>query len=331
MKFSIRLIEYVGKARELVRLAVEAEAAGFDGIWFPHDPFMRSTWPLTVAVAENTSRIEIGSVGTNPYTTHPSEIATYLATLDELSQGRAVLGLGLHSTLMVDWTGQHTRDYLQRTREATEMIRALFRGEVVERHTDCFDWSDQCYLRFKPYRDAVPILICPFGDDYLRLSGEIGDGSLPMITPPESAAVMVPPIRQGAIDAGRDPDALDIAGCGWLSLSADGKGTGDLLRPMAAYFGPYLEEGALNSAGLSRADFDNVKGHIEAADYAAAHAAVTPDMFKLGITGRPRDVIARIEALAANGVNHVSLGGPLGPDPREAIRLMGEKVLPHFR
>ena len=90
MKFGIRLIGYLGTIHELVRLAVLAEKAGFDYVWFPHDTFMANTWVITSAVAAHTSRIQIGSVGTNPYTTTPSEVATYIATLDELSHGRAV-------------------------------------------------------------------------------------------------------------------------------------------------------------------------------------------------------------------------------------------------
>ena len=66
MKFGLRLIGYLGNARELVRLAVLAEQAGFDFVWFPHDTFMANTWVITSAVAMQTSRIQIGSVGTNP-------------------------------------------------------------------------------------------------------------------------------------------------------------------------------------------------------------------------------------------------------------------------
>jgi 5,10-methylenetetrahydromethanopterin reductase len=98
MKFGLRLIAYLGDANELVRLAVLAERAGFDYVWFPHDTFMGNTWVITSAVATQTSRIKIGSVGTNPYTTNPAEIATYIATLDDLSRGRAVLRLALTCT-----------------------------------------------------------------------------------------------------------------------------------------------------------------------------------------------------------------------------------------
>jgi len=330
MRFGIRFIEYVGDSHELIRLAVLAEAAGFDSVWFPHDPFMRNTWVLTTGTAMATSRIDIGSVGTNPYTTDPSEIATYAATLDELSKGRFILGLGLHTEKMMEWTGRDAGDYQLRTREATDIIRRLLRGEVVDYKGEAFQWSEQCYLRFKPWRADLPIYTSAFGEDYLAMSGAIGDGSLPMITPPESASYMVPAIRRGLE---QNPAAADfvISGCGWLSLSETRQAAADNMRKMVAYFGPYMEDPALATVGLSHTDFEPVAKLIDAGRYDAAYAAVTDDMLRLGIVGTPEDVVRQIEALAELGINEVNLGGPLGPDPEAAIRLMGERVIPHFR
>lgn len=331
MKFGLRLIGYLGDIHQLVRLAVQAEQAGFDYVWFPHDTFLANTWVITSAVASQTSRIQIGTVGTNPYTTSPAEIATYIATLDELSAGRAVLGLGLHTEKMVEWTGIDASDYLVRTREAVDIIRALLRGEVVDYRGEAFQWTEQCYLRFKPYRDEVPIYICAFGAEYLALSGAIGDGSLPMITPPESAGYMVSEITAGAVAAGRDPGDVDIAGCSWLSLAVDRVEATEVLRKMIAYFGPYLEAPALATIDLAPGDFREISELVEAGQYEAAAALVTDEMTDLAIRGTPEDVIRRIESLAGMGVTQVSLGGPLGPDPGEAIRLMGEHVIPYFK
>ena len=330
MRFGIRFIEYVGDSHEVIRLATLAEAAGFDSVWFPHDPFMRNTWVLTTGTAMATSRIEIGSVGTNPYTTDPSEIATYAATLDELSRGRFILGLGLHATVMVEWSGFDGRDYLVRTREAADIIRRLLKGEVVDYSGEAFQWNDQCYLRFKPVRQDLPIYISAFGEDYFALAGAIGDGSLPMITPPESANYVVPAIRRGMAQNPR-ADSFVISGCGWLSLSETRQAAADNMRKMVAYFGPYLEDPALATIGLSREDFRPIHQLVNAGRYEEAYGQVTDQMLRLGIVGKPQDVIRQIEALAELGINEVNLGGPIGPDPEAAIRLMGEQVIPHFR
>jgi 5,10-methylenetetrahydromethanopterin reductase len=70
---------------------------------------------------------------------------------------------------------------------------------------------------------------------------------------------------------------------------------------------------------------------VDAGDYDGARAAVTQEMTKLAVVGSPKDAIAKIEMLAEAGVTQVSIGGPLGPDPGAAIRLIGEQVIPYFR
>jgi len=331
VRFGIRLIEYLGSTRELLRLAVRAEVAGVDSVWFPHDTFMRNTWVLTSAAAALTTRVQLGGVGINPYTNDPCEIATYAATLDELSGGRCILGLGMHTGEMVQWTGIDTSDYLQRTREAVDLVRRLLRGEVAASPGPIFHWSEQCYLRFKPLRADIPIYVSAFGRDFQELSGEIGDGSQPMITPPQSARLSVQPIERGVARAGRDRARFVISGCGWLSLSADRRAAAERMRDMVAYFGPYLEEEALATVGLRRTDFACLKACIDRRDYAGAQALVTDDMLKLGIVGTPKEVIAQIEALGADGLDEIGLGGPLGPDPQAAIDLLGREVMPYFR
>lgn len=331
MRFGIRLIEYLGSTRELLRLAVGAEAAGVDSVWFPHDSFMRNSWVLTSAAATLTTRVQLGGVGINPYTSDPCEIATYAATLDELSGGRCLLGLGMHTGEMVQWTGIDASDCLQRTREAVDLVRRLLRGEVAANAGPSFRWSEQCYLRFKPLRAEIPIYVSAFGRDYHELSGEIGDGSQPMITPPQAARRVVEWIERGVARADRDRTRFVISGCGWLSLSADRRAAADKMRDMIAYFGPYLEDEALATVGLSRADFVSIKACIDQRDREGARALVTDDMLKLGIVGTPTEVITQIEALGAAGLDEIGFGGPLGPDPQAAIDLLGRAVIPYFR
>ncbi len=331
MKFGIRFIQYVGSVREIVELTKLAEDEGFDFAWYPHDTFMTNTWVVASAAAAATQKIRIGSVSTNPYTTLPDELATYVATLDELSGGRAVVGLGMHTADMLGWMGIDAADAVERTREVTAMMRALWRGEVVAAPSPRYPWSDQCYLRFVPLRAEIPIYISRFGRDYVELSGEIGDGSLPMIAPPEAASYMVPMVHAGARRAGRDPAQVDVAGCAWLSIADSGHAAGAVMRRMVAYFAPYLEAPALAAAGFTPEDFGPMRARIEAGDYDGADALVSDEMLRMGIAGTPPEVIRRIETLADIGVTQVNLGSPLGPDPAAAIRLMGRHVMPHFR
>ncbi|HET8967913.1 MAG TPA: LLM class flavin-dependent oxidoreductase, partial [Gaiellaceae bacterium] len=255
---------------------------------------------------------------------------THLATLDLLSGGRAALGLGLHTTSMVEWLGLDAADVVERTRAAVTIVRRLLRGETVTREGP-YAWGDECALRFTPLRARPPIHVAGFGSELLRLAGEIGDGAMPMATPPESVGDLVAEVRSGAKAVGRDPGELEVVACAWLSLSEDGRGTEDPLRPMLATFAPYLEERSLAAIGLTRAELAPLRTLVEAGRLDEAGAAVTPPMFALALAGTPEQVTERIASLRQLGVTHVSLGGPLGPDPREAIRLLGEQVLPGLR
>jgi 5,10-methylenetetrahydromethanopterin reductase len=322
VRFGLRLVQHVGPARELVRLAALADEVGFDAVWLPHDPFMKHAWVMAAAVAEHTSRVQIGPVQTTPYLNEPSEAATFLATLDELSGGRAVLGYGLHTDEMVEWVGYDASDRVERIRESVLAVRGLLRGETLR---------DEWYLRWEPLRPDPPIYVTPYGRDLLELSGEIGDGSLPLVMPPAAAPDVVAAIHAGALRAGRDPTEVEIAACVWLSIAADGAAAAASLRPIVAYFAPYFLDEQLAPAGLTRDDFEPVRQALTAADYAGAAAAVTDDMLRLAIVGTPDDAIAAIERLAADGVTQVCLGGPLGPDPAAAVRLIGERVIPAFR
>lgn len=103
------------------------------------------------------------------------------------------------------------------------------------------------------------------------------------------------------------------------------------MKNLAAYFGPYLEEHALCTIGLGASDFAPLRELVDAGQMEAARERVTPNMLRLGIAGTPEEVIDQIHELAETGINEVNLGGPLGPNPEEAIRLMGEEVIPAFR
>lgn len=332
MRFGVRLIQHLGSPRDIVNLAILADQAGFEQAWFPSDKFMYNAWSIIAAVAENTTNIVVGANGTEPYAISPGEIAVFMATLDHLSQGRVAIGLGMHTEKMVNWLGYDTSDRLQRIREAVELMRRLWRGENAEFDGEVYHWSDQCYLRFKPFRDHIPIYISGFAHDDLELSGELGDGSLPMVTPPESARLMTRRILKGVQKSGKNPADFDVCGCAWFSISEDGKGTQtNTLKDILAYFGNYLDEEALATVGLSKAHFSETERLVNAGDYPGARAAVTPEMMKLAIVGSPKDAIAKIEMLAEAGVTQVSVGGPLGPDPAATIRLFGEQVIPYFR
>lgn len=329
-QIGVRFLDNVGSVPELVDLAVQAESAGFDSVWFPHDAYRVNSWALLSAVAVRTERILLGS-RQNIYTTHPSEIATFISTLDWLSNGRVILVPGLHNTDALDWSGIAHDDPVTRTREAVEIVQRLLRGENAAYDGREFSMTERTFMRVPLFRDRVPVIVAPVGDELLELSGEIGDGSAPMITPPESASLMVDGIRRGAVRAGRNVDDLEIVGCAWICVGEDGQIARDMLADIVGTFGAYLEEAALNCIGLHQSDFRPILELLNRGETDAARALVRPEMLRLAIVGTPEECIEQIAAIFESGVTHLSLGGPLGPDVRQAIDLIGARILPAFR
>ncbi len=327
-RIGIRLLDNLGSARELIELAVAAEEAGFDAVWMPTDILRLNPHPLMGAVAARTSRISLG-LGNNPYTTDPSVIATLIATVDELSGGRVVANIGMHTTDMFNWVGINARDYLQRTREAVEIIRLLLDGEIARYEGKEFRWPAEAFLRMRRPDRRVPLYVTPFGRDFMALSGQIGDGSVPMITPPESAAEVVAAVHGGAQQAGRPVEDVDIIGFSWISISEDGTLAREVLADVVGYFGWFLDEFALNTIGLSKDDFAPIQKALQARNPRAARDLVRPEMLRLAISGTPDECIKVVDGILDAGVSMVCVGGPLGPDPRTAIRLMGQTLVPH--
>ncbi|HXW78593.1 MAG TPA: LLM class flavin-dependent oxidoreductase, partial [Acidimicrobiales bacterium] len=112
----------------LVDLAMAAEEAGFDQLWVSHDLFLRSAPVLLAAAATATQRIKLGTGVLNPYSAHPVELAMHAATLQELSGGRAMLGLAAGAAEFLERAGVRQRAPLRYTRQAITACRALLDG-----------------------------------------------------------------------------------------------------------------------------------------------------------------------------------------------------------
>lgn len=331
VRFGVRLIDDLGGPRELVALAQLAEQLRFDTVLFPHDMFRLNSWALHAAVAQSTKTIEL-HIRSNIYTTHPAEIATFVATLDDIAQGRTALTIGLHNFDTITWIGIERGDTFQRVREATDIIRRLFRGEVVKYDGKVYKgWTEKAYLRVKPFRSNVPIMICPVGEDFLELSGEIGDGTLPMVTPPESAKLIMEPVQRGLRKSAAPDRPFDKCAFVWMAISDDRNEARDMLADIVAYFGTYLDPRALAVIGLTVDDFRPAYERAMARDWEGARKALGADHLRTGIYGTPEDCAKQLQVVIDAGFDHISIGGPLGRRPAEAMKLIAERVVPAFR
>ena len=329
MRFSLRLNNDLPVA-EYITLAKAAEAVGFDQFWVSNDLFLRSALPILAAVAQQTERMEIGTCILNPYTIHPAEIAMAAATLDELSGNRFNLGLAAGAKDFLEWVGLEQTKPLAAIRESVDAIRLLQRGEVVEADGRFMQWSTDAYLRFDAPR-VTPIYVGAMGPKMLTLAGELADGVLPLLFPPEHYFGVEPLLEAGIQKRATSLDPLDFAACIWVSLADDVAAARHVLAQKIAYYGPSLSPLILDRLGLVQADFEPIKeAMFVERDEPKAISLIDERMLRIGVVGQPKDVIERLEPLVAAGARHLSFGPPLGPDPLAAIWLLRE-VIEHFQ
>ena len=307
---------------EFVELARLAESLEFDQIWVSNDLFFRSAPVLLAAAATATREIALGTCILNPYSIHPAEIAMIATTLQELSGGRFLLGLAAGADDFLGWAGIAREAPLARTREAVVAIRALCSGvSPADVPGTGPDWRRDARLRVRAA--ATPIYLGAMSPRMLALIGEIADGGLPLLYPPESFSDTMTHIAKGLARSGRQPEDIDIAACIWVSIDED---TERARRPMAeklAYYGASFSPEVLARVGVDVAALADLRK----ADPDRAAALLPPAMMELGVSGTPDEVIERCRHLIGAGARHVSFGPPLGPDRRTAVRQLGERVI----
>ncbi|CAN5534858.1 5,10-methylenetetrahydromethanopterin reductase [soil metagenome] len=324
MRFSIRLNNDL-PINEYPKLARAAEEAGFDQFWVSHDLFLRSSPVILTSCALATTRIHLGTCILNPYTLHPAEIAMTSSTLQEISNGRFNLGIAAGASDFLGWVRIPQEQPLARMREVIRQLRACLDGEPVD------GWERQAFLRV-PVAQHIPIYLGATSPGMLRLAGELADGVLPLLFPPEHLATVKPLIEQGLHKANRPAGDFDLAACIWCSVSDDGTAAEDVMKDKIVYYGHALSGYLRDRLGLDPEELDAMERALQQnRDPDAARSLVTPPMLRIGIVGAPDALINRLEGLVRLGADHLSFGPPLGPDPLEAIRLLGETVLPHFK
>jgi 5,10-methylenetetrahydromethanopterin reductase len=305
---------------QFVRMAVLAEELAFDQVWISNDLFWRSSPVLLAAAAKATTSIALGAAVMNPVSMHPSEIAMAAASLDELSGGRFLLGIGAGADEFLDWARLDGGPALKRTRRALIELRALLSGQAPP------GWRPEGHLRTGPSR--VRIYVGAMGPQMLGMAGELADGALPLLFPPEHFPVAHQQVLEGVQLAGRDPLLVDIAACVWCSIDDDVAAAQRALAAKIAYYGASFSPYLLTRMSLSLEDFRPVQRAMSDGDPAGATDLITPRMLGLGIAGNPRDVTDRCVRLVDAGARHISFGPPLGPKPELALACLAREVVP---
>jgi 5,10-methylenetetrahydromethanopterin reductase len=210
-----------------------AEACGFHAVWLADERFYREVYASLAAIALATSRVQVGPCVTDPFARHPALTAMAIATLDEIADGRALLGIGAGVSGFGE-LGITPVKPPRAIRESIALIRALLRGEQVNVQGEVISFRDG-HLGFKPLRADIAVHVASNGPLGQRAAGAVADGAI-MEACGSVAEVQAlrAEAQRGAGSAGRDPQAVRLTARLNACIAADGARARDIVRPTVA-------------------------------------------------------------------------------------------------
>ena len=335
MRFGLR-VPACEPADRVADFIARAERGGFDYAWVPDSQLLnREVWVSLGVAATRTTRIVLGTNVTNPLTRHATVTASAAATLDELTGGRFILGIGTgeSSVRVMGWKTAR----LAQVQEYIELLRPLWEGRWVAPHGRSF------HLKHAGGR-RIPIYIAASRPKLLQLAGEIADGVI-MVTGISKAALEygLTNIEIGARRGGRRLEDLDVATGAYCAIADDPRAIRKQAQPYAAlyalrYRGTERDFGIEIPEGFGISSLYPDLLHAEDWDEAVAKTDWVTDAvldqfcdeFVLLGTG---DVVAgRIQELAAYGVENLYLRGFYTYDlPTDVCEAFAGQVIPRFR
>lgn len=303
------------------------EHAGYSHLWITDSSLhARGAYEYLTLAALNSHRILLGTCTTHPFTRHPAVTANSIATLHEISNGRAVLGVGSgdrpHRELGFGPAAPEV------VREMITVCRRLLAGERISFEGQSFKLN-QAELHYS-YHPQVPIYIACSGPRMLTLAGEVADGVIIHCGLfPEALDFALEKVENGAKKAGRNLKDLDlwVMVCG--SLSADRSQALEGSRVMAAWFAQTAPH-CCKIAGLDPGLIQKIQMAYGGAEFHQAReaASLVPDemieLFTLGAI--PSEARRRIERLKKHGVRNFNFM-PIGPERTRSFQLFAEHVM----
>ncbi len=310
-RFGINIVPLMA-ANTVVEIAVAAEKIGYDYCLVSDEGFHPDVYACLGAIARETERIRIGPA-TNGYTRHPAVTAAAVATLDQLSEGRAIITLLAGGSMVLNPMGISRDRPYRVVRDTMDVLRALWSGETV-------DWEgEQHSLRGAQLGTGshdIPVWITSRGPLLLGLAGRSADGALLTVKPDLGAALTI--VDEAAEKAGgRTPERIYLGRVSYTPEMLDGQ------RSTIAYVLMDSPERVLHSLGF---DTDAVRRVAEAAithDPEGLTDLITDDVLQqYQINGTPAECTAQVSALVSEHRLDTLFVDVLSPDLDENLELL---------
>jgi len=329
IKFGIEFVPHEPYWK-IIYYAIQAERGGFSNLWVTDHFNDRNVYVTLTAVAIYTNRITFGPGVTNPYMVNPVFTAQAIATLNELAPERVVLGMGAGDKTTLESVGVEMQKPLTAVQEAVDIFRKITSGESVVYKGEVFNTAGAKFL-FKP-KVGIPVYVGAQGPKMLELAGKIGDGVLINASHPKDVEYAVNCVKEGIRQASKKLNEVDIAAYTSFSVHEDIKKANKAAARVVSFIVAGSPPQVLERHAIDVKKAEEIKEALKANDWAKAFGGVTPEMISaFSVCGTPDVCTERIAELLKSGISQFVVGSPIGANVREAINLISEKIIPHFK
>jgi F420-dependent oxidoreductase-like protein len=316
--------------KSVVRMARLADELGYDSIWIP-EAWAYEQFQLLTEIALATQRIGLATGIANVFSRTPGLLAMSAATLDEISGGRAILGLGTSGQVVVEnFHGVKYEKPLTRLTETISICRALWRGQRLSPEMSKLADLRHFKLEMKPLRPDIPIFVASLQEKAIGEVGRLADGWVPTFWPYKHFRDGLAVIAAGAKEAGRDPKSIELAPFMAVVPMDDAGMARSLIKPLIAFYiggmGVYYH--ALFCRYGFKENADLVRELYNSGDRKQASAAVSDELIDaIAICGPPDYCRERMAEWQAHGVDRALLNLPQGA-PFELAEMFLRQLAP---
>ena len=314
----------------VIDLAPLVEAAGFGAYWKGES---NSTDPLILlsGVAARTRTLKLGTAIYHIYGRSPVTLGIQSATLQDMSGGRLLLGLGVANKTIAAWHGGVFDRPLRRAREYIDIVRKTAAGERVEYQGEVYSTGQRFQLSWKPSHPTFPIYLAGLGPQMTRLVGRISDGVFINMATPAMIRTIAERVRAGAVEAGRDPKGIEIIAKVRVSLNPDRALARSKLRQVLTFYNIADHYKDMLKASGFEAEVAAIEAAFQKGGFKAAQALMTDEyMDKLPVipATSAKEVRDRLQPFVEAGVTrliipYVPPTEPVVEDARRFIEAWG--------
>ncbi|MFX1405014.1 MAG: LLM class flavin-dependent oxidoreductase [Promethearchaeota archaeon] len=313
--------------KEILEPVKLADQMNFDSVWIAEDYYYRDAVSYLAASALVTTKISLALGVINPYTRNLALIAMTAATLDELSDGRFLLGMGTGVRFMEDM-GVVMGKPLRSMKEAAEILRRILRKEKLTYNGTNFKLK-KVQLGFNPVQNQIPLYLAAIGPKMLQLAGEVYDGVLlTAASSPKYIEYAIDHITEGTNKAGKNLEDVDIASYIICAMSTDDEALDKSFIEYFAFNVATADVGYLQLCGIEK-EGQAIKEAWKKGGVKKAAEKVTSEVLDaLAIYGSPKKCLQGLQRYIDAGVT-LPILMPFGSiaKVKSTIETFGKKFL----